>query len=264
MTITCLAPEARANRGLLEPAPVETAAILAPTGRGAWTDIGMPTQGDPYYDYRTPENVGRAGTFPNADLSHRAVMWGTWQIQHRITHYSGAPQFTPSGVFDQRTELALAWAQEHIGVTPDAQAGPTTCLHLFWPYLNSLTKYSQTTRHIVGGIAQHESGYDPGAVGFSTPDDLGLVQINGPANPTLTEQQRFNYIDAFNYALNRIQAALTTPGFTEDAAIASYGYPAVAEYWATHNGEEQYPPDPTLNDTALKYVAFIKNWNPGF
>jgi hypothetical protein len=239
-------------------------------GRGGWSRDGFPPgTALGIYTGRPAgtEQVGWAGAQPGADLSARAVNQGVRQIQHRVGHLAGCPVpeigVNPTGILDGVTWLAVYWAQHHMGLVADGQAGPVTCKHLFWPYLNSLTRYGEDVRRVVGGITQHESSWDPGAVGFSTPDDLGLVQINGPANPTLSEADRFNYELAFIYACERIQAALATPGFTVDAAIASYGYPAVAQYWAK-SGTETFPADPALNDLALKYVAFVKGWSPGF
>jgi hypothetical protein len=173
------------------------------------------------------------------------------------------PHLAVDGVFDERTSNWTKWAQKVLGLTADGRVGQTTMRHLMWPYVNGLVQYSPATRQIVGGIAEHESHYDPGAVGYEDPDDIGLVQINGPANPTLSEADRFDYRKAFTYALDRVSAALTTPNYTTDAAIASYGYPGVAAAWVK-SGSETYPQNPQLNQQVLDYVAFIEAWKPGF
>jgi hypothetical protein len=45
----------------------------------------------------------------------------------------------------------------------------------------------------LGGIVVAESELDPGAVGYDTPDDKGLVQINLPAHPEFTYDQAFDH-----------------------------------------------------------------------
>lgn len=228
------------------------------SGRGAWTKRGMPTNGTQYYQLITPVNVGSQ---PALDQDHRAVMYGVKAIQTRINEMGFAnpnnPPLAITGTLDTRTAWGIGWAQQHAGVAVDGEAGPITCKAIFWAAIKT-TIVNATVRHIVGGITQHESGYDPGAVGFQDQDDLGLVQINGPANPTLTETDRFDYHKAFGYAAARIQSAITSPGYTTRAAIASYGYPAVAAHWAK-TGTETYD-DPTLNQLAIDYVNFIQNW----
>lgn len=231
------------------------------TGRGAWTKRGMPSNGSQYYGLVKPVNVGSQ---PQLDQDHRAVMYGVKAIQRRINAMGFAnannAALVVDGVLADRTAWGIGWAQGKMGVGVDGLAGPITCRAIFWPVIKSLP-YSQITLHTVGGICQHESGYDPGAVGFQDPDDLGLVQINGPANPGMTETDRFDYLTAFTYAANRITQALGTPKFTVDAAIASYGYPSVAQYWAK-SGTETFPSNPALNQLALDYVKFIKAWVP--
>lgn len=231
------------------------------TGRGAWTKRGMPANGSQYYQFVTPVNVGAQ---PQLDQDHRAVNYGVKAIQTRINEMGFAnpnnPPLAVTGILDTRTSWGIGWAQGQAHVNVDGQAGPITCKAILWPVINGMTLFSTRVRHAVGGICQHESGYDPGAVGYQDPDDLGLVQINGPANPNMSEADRFDYHKAFTYAANRINEAITTPGYTERAAIASYGYPSVAAYWAK-NHTETFPQNPGLNQLALDYVAFITNWH---
>lgn len=225
------------------------------SGRGAWTKRGMPSNGSQYYELVTPVNVGSQ---PGLDQDHRAVMFGVRTIQMRVNELGYLPALSLDGWLGPNTSAGIVWAQKRLGVATDGQAGPATLKAMLWPYIKTLP-YDPTVLHTVGGICQHESGYDPGAVGFQDADDLGLVQINGPANPALSEIARFDYHVAFRYAADRIRSALGTPHFTLDAAIASYGYPSVAQFWV-NSQTETFPQNPALNQLALDYVKFIKGW----
>ena len=230
----------------------------------------MPSNGTIYYQYVTPVNVGAAiSPLPASDpgyaqdaQDYRAVNFGVKAIQTRINEMGFAnpnnSALTVDGFFGTRTAWGIGWAQGKLGVGVDGQAGPITLKSMLWPVIKALP-YNSTILHVVGGICQHESGYDPGAVGEPDPHDIGLVQINGPANPSLSEAQRFDYHVAFKYAADRIAAALGTPGYTLDAAIASYGYPSVAAYWVK-SGTETFPTNLALNQLALDYVHYIRNW----
>ncbi len=192
-----------------------------------------------------------------------AVSQGVRQIQQRIARM-GFTMVPVTGIFDPATSWAVVWAQTKLGVRPDGDCGPTTARHLFWPAVCAAAR-SIAPKHdpallasLVGGIAQHESGWDPGAVGSSTPSDLGIVQINGPANATLTAAQRFDFRAAFTYAAQRLDQALSS-GYTVAEAVCSYGYPAVAKWWHEH-GTMDYPANAALAIIAQRYVAFVTNW----
>lgn len=224
------------------------------TGRGAWSTIGMPPNGTIYYELITPENVGFAGAKADADLSHRAVMFGAKALQTRINEMGYTPKLSTDGQIGPLTAAGIKWLQQTLKIVADGEAGPTTLKYALWPVIKAMP-YIDVIRHAVGGICQHESGYDPGAVGFSTPDDLGLVQINGPANPTLTEAQRFDYHFAFKYCADRLSVAYNTYHVL-DYAIASYASPLWAQQWAKSGVAP--------NEDILKYVNFVKNWTPPF
>lgn len=222
-------------------------------GRGAWTRVGMPENGTRYYQLLSPVRVGSNA---NLDLSHHAVRFGVKAIQTRINELAYPAPLEVDGLFGPATDVAVRWVQAKLKVAVDGQVGPQTAEALFWPAVQNIGGASAT---IVGGIAAHESAWDPGAVGTEDEHDLGLVQINGPANPTLTMAQRFDYHVAFKYATDRINEARGTPGYDLACAIASYGYPSVADHWAS-SGTKVWAGHEDLNQKALIYVAWIENW----
>ncbi len=218
------------------------------TGRGAWTTIGMPPNGTGYYKLLDPVRIGSE---PTKDASFYAVNRGVRVIQMRLNGLGWYPRLTVDGVFGERTDVAIKFVQGVLGLPVDGRVGPRTMLALLWPVVRD---YDSPIYHkTVGGLCQNESGWDPGAVGYLTPDDHGLMQINAVANPTITIDAAFHHRVAFQYANKRITEAMATYN-NLDIAIASYNSPAWAAQWARENS----PPNAQIQ----AYVERIKAWVP--
>lgn len=215
-------------------------------GRGAWTSVGMPkgaTTG--YYELLQP-NVGAQ---PALGQAYLAVHYGVKAIQERINELGRSPALEVDGDFGPLTTLALRWAQQKVGVAVDGQFGPATSLAFFWPVIES---YAGANADIVGAITHLESGFDPGAVGFVVANDLGLVQINQEANPSVTVDEMFDYHFALKYLSDRIGQAIRTYSI-RDAAICSYNDPEFADEW------EKIGKAP--NAIAQQYVDLVLAWH---
>lgn len=219
---------------------------MAVTGRGAWSKIGM-SHDTIYYQLVPTPTIGSQKTL---GPDYAAVNYAVLAIQRRVIAL-GYPSLIPvDGIFGPKTEQGVRWAQGELGLKVDGQFGPKTSLAFFWPVVKSVTgPYAKT----VGGVAQHESGWDPGAVGFSTPEDHGLVQINQPANPKITLTQAFSPRFAFGYCKDRIATAMNTY-HNLDIAICSYASPLWAQQWSALG----HAP----NDAMQKYVDFVQAWSP--
>jgi peptidoglycan hydrolase-like protein with peptidoglycan-binding domain len=221
--------------------------MMATTGRGGWTKTGMPSNGTGYYQLLSPVQVGSQ---PQLGMDYLAVAFGVKAIQTRMTHLSLGVRIVIDGNFGPGTSQALILAQKKLGVAADGQFGPKTSLAFFWPVIKDISS-DPLIRHTVGGITAHESAYDPGAVGYTTPDDHGLVQINAPANPTISIAMAFDYRFALLYCSNRIANAYATYK-NIDIAVASYASPAWAKQWY----DTGVPP----NQFVVDYANFVKNW----
>lgn len=218
-------------------------------GRGAWRSTGMPNQQTKYYEYIPP---GLTGSTPKAGPDYEAVTYGVKAIKHRINELGYKPKLPEDGIFGPRMKDGLIWAQNKIGVVPDGICGPKTALALFWPIVKEVEPNNLLIQHTVGGIATHESAWDPGAVGYTTPDDHGMVQINKPANPKITLAQAFDPRFAFSYARDRITQAFNTY-HDIDIAVCSYASPLWAQQWA----QLGHAP----NQQMLDYANYVRNWN---
>lgn len=205
----------------------------------------MPANGTGYYQLLSPVPVGsQAGL----DSSYLAVNYGVKTIQRRINGLNYPTPLVIDGVFETKTDVALRWAQKKVGVVVDGQAGPKTMVAMLWPRVKI---NAGVNAHTVGGICTHESSWDPGAVGFSTPDDHGLVQINAPANPSISIAQAFDHNFAFKYCADRIASALAAY-HNLDIAICSYASPLWAQQWF----ETGHSPNQAMTD----YANYVKAW----
>ncbi len=205
----------------------------------------MAPNGTGYYELLAPIPVGSQ---PGLDSNYLAVNYGVKTIQGRINGLHAPTVLKVDGIFGETTDVAARWVQQHLGVVVDGQVGPKTMIAMLWPRVQAI---AGVNAHTVGGICTHESAWDPGAVGFSTPDDHGLVQINAPANPTITIAQAFDHNFAFTYCANRIIAALATYD-SLDIAICSYASPLWAQEWA----QTGHSPNQAMTD----YVNYVKAW----
>lgn len=214
-----------------------TFTITYPTpGRAAWPDSGLggtldgsgkapgPLYRAPVGDQQLPGLVGfralKAGT--SVDINSYAVFAAVRAIQALV----GAGV---DGLFGQETGAKLvAWQDSH-GQVDDGLFGEVSSKAMFLPFVNAAVNKATTDttarasiRKLAHGHIGYESGWDPGAVGGTTPHDLGLGQINGPANPSLNVDDRLNPRVAIPYVVYLVQANLTAMGGVEEDAIAAY------------------------------------------
>lgn len=222
------------------------------TGRGAWTTRGFPDGSGVrmYRRLRTPVPVGGEA---ERDLDHLAVNRGVLAIQRLLDiDYSTGP-----GIFGPRTDAAVR-AYQKVKVPPaDGIVGPNTMRALLKPVVSIEETVRDIPAHLLWGLIAQESGYDPGAVGYTTPSDLGLVQINTAVQP-VTPDQAFDPLFSIKWAANRMRKAydkysakLGPEEYAKawDCAVASHNSPAAADSWA--NGAL-----PTLRVT--DYVARVR------
>lgn len=211
----------------------------------------MPANGTGYYQLLTPVNVGAT---PAPDDAHRCVTYGVKAIQKRIDELGFKPVLDGDGWLGPKTAEGIVWAQRHIGVVADGQAGPHTMKALLWPVIVEVAApKGMAVAHAVGGICQHESGFDPGAQGFQDPADIGLVQINGPSHPLLTIAERFDARLSFSLCASVVSAALAKYGKIEPA-ICTWASPVWGAEWARTG----HAPNPAM----ASYVAFVLAWQP--
>lgn len=219
---------------------------MAETGRGAWSFEGMSNgSATRLYEHRKVSGWVMQGSQADRGPSYEAVNFGIQAIQTRISQLTGIV-LVLDGVFGPKTASAARDAQSRLRLTADGVIGPRTT-KAFWSGLLR-DGAGGVTATVQCGLIQQESAQDPGAVGFFSPDDKGLVQINLSAHLDVAKSQAFDVGFAIPWMVRYLERAVTKYGKLE-YAIASYNSPRSAAQWAQSGS----PPNPAI----AKYVSNI-------
>lgn len=238
---------------------------MAETGRGAWTRRGFPVNPGAQTGFtnmyrRNPTTGGAVtGSQSSLGLDYEAVHHGVRAIQDLLDIYI-------DGRFGPQTEAAVKKFQTLRGLTSDGIAGPATMKSLLLGTMMNVTSQYRIPDRLIYGLARQESVNDPGAVGYSTPSDRGLVQINLNAHPTITMAQACIPSFSLDWAGNRMRTQhdryrnrtdyMTSHDGKDklawDCAVAYHNAPAWAEQWA----KTGTPPNQQIADYVAKVRAF--------
>lgn len=134
---------------------------------------------------------------------------------------------TADGIFGVGTAAAVSAYQTRNGLTVDGVVGPQTCRSLFLPLVSNAATRADTAHvgvltRIATGTMIVESQVDPGAVGVTTPEDLGIAQINGPAHPTLSVDTRLDPAQAIPWMVDFIDGNFKAMEYVERDAVFAY------------------------------------------
>lgn len=208
-------------------------------GRGSWPANGiggtLNSNGNgpgPYYcaptipTVRMPGSTGALAiaTHTPCSIDDYAVFMAVKALQ---PHF-GLTGKDVDGELGPQTGAAIMAFQKAQHIEVDGVVGPFTCQALFKPLAVSAAKSLGDTAHeamlvqMTCGTLFLESTYDPGAVGVVDPQDLGVGQINGPAHPEISVDQRLNPLSTIPWMVKFIAGNLATMGYSEEDAIASY------------------------------------------
>lgn len=230
------------------------------TGRGAWTHIGGTT---PYYEYTTPM-VGllATGQDPNS-FDYRAVNYGVKAIQARLNGLGYPEPLVVDGEFGPKTKRAVQWFQGKHALDTNGRVGFVVAKLLFRGVFVHVEQANGIPGHYLGGIGWNESAFDPGAVGYYTPWDKGLVQWNcDPAtNPSYTVAQAFDPTWAIEAAGERFAHAwqkYTGKGslLQVSCSIAQHNSPLWADEW--------FSTGVAPNDQIKQYVDNVRGYAAQF
>lgn len=211
-----------------------TARITYPSiGRGAWS-YKKPTGGTLTSDGKNLGSfyvLAAPGVRKVGVNGYRADKWGwftninniaVWRAVQAIQVQLKVPA---TGIFDVTTSDALKGWQTAHGLTPDGVFGRVSAKAMFAPVAKAKAKALDDRPELLQLVLGHigfESMWDPGAVGGTTPQDLGLGQINGPAHPLLTEQQRLDPLFAIGWIASFVESNLVAMNYVVRDAAAAY------------------------------------------
>jgi hypothetical protein len=235
-------------------------------GRGAWSTVGGAS---PYYELITP-NVGsqavKDATLDPHSFDYRAVTHGVKAIQTRLNEMGYPHPLVVDGWFGSATKAGVEWAQTKLNLVSGYTAGrvgSTLAKAMFRPIVVSNENSHNIPGHHLGGIMMHESGGDPGAVGYYTHWDKGLFQFNcDPSwSPPYTIDQAFDYHWSVKTAAKRLSDARSEysgkGAYLQDhCSIAQHNSPLWADQWYK-NGT---PPNQTISDYVFAVLDLAKSF----
>jgi hypothetical protein len=239
-----------------------------PRGRAAWPKAGGggtlewngKTPGR-YYCLAAPGMplVGSGG-WKSKDGNERAVHGAVLAIQRALRRRLDI-DLQITGVFDRPTAQAASQFRHGIGQDSWGGIGPFTAKSLWLPELQALCHERGIDQwEVVCGVVQNESAWDPGAVGYIKPVDIGLAQINGEAHPDMSERERLSPTFSFNFIISYLLNAMDRLDGNLDHAIVSYNLGITgAKRWLAAGAPEMYTPPGSVPRNVPAYIARIKN-----
>jgi len=255
--------------------PVEPKVVTAadlpegPRGRGAWPSTGkggtLEWHGKApgrYYCLSWSElpQVGSGG-WESTDGDERAVHGAVKGIQKALNR-RGKYGIRPDGIYGKRTRNAARQFRVSIGQDDWGGIGPFTAKQLLLPDLKEVSAANGIGEYwtVVCGVVQNESGWDPGAVGYVKPVDVGLAQINGESHPDMSEKERLDPIFAFTFIVNYLRNAMRALDGNIDYAIASYNLGITGcKRWIAAGCPEMYTPPGSVTRNVPAYIDRIKS-----
>lgn len=170
-------------------------------GRGAWPVTGVGGTLDvsgkkPGSYYRAPmvstmAMPGLAGAVAVRSNGTCTVNeYAVYMAVKALQPFFGLTGAQVDGILGRQSGGAIKTHQLEHNLIVDGVIGPQTSKSLFAPMVAEAAALVDGKLPALASVATghigFESMWDAGAVGFSTPDDLGLGQINGPSHPAIT------------------------------------------------------------------------------
>jgi hypothetical protein len=158
----------------------------------------------------------RNGVTP--EINDLAVFLGAKAIQKLL----GFDERGQDGLIGPLTDGRIRNKQKELGVAQDGLIGPKTMKAMLMPLVRDMAKKYDVRWQILCGKLTYEGAWDPGAVGFSDANDLGLSQISIVAHPSVSPEQAFDPEFALDFGAKFMRSNLDAFNGNERDAIAAY------------------------------------------
>jgi len=218
----------------------------AETGRSAWTSRGNKLAKRMYL---------KGCSWGLSDVTDQD-RWAVNRAVLAIQNLLGVDYASSPGIFGPRTDAAVRAFQTANVPPADGIVGPNTSRALLRPLVAQKEKENGIPGRLLWGIIGAESGWDMGAVGAMTPDDLGVVQINMNWQ-TFPEDNAMDPRFAVEWGARRLKATANNlaakgcpPDRLWDAAVLSHNSPVNGRKYAATG---TYP-----TQQAADYVARVR------
>lgn len=217
------------------------------------------------YHFIRGDRMGEIPSPPLSDYDAMRVNLAVRAIQRQL----GITGFNPhrtDGVFGFFTRYATKNFQKVYDLPfQNGEVGRTTMGELMRPLVRRLSTHVNVPQRLLAGIPIHETGWDPAAVGASTPPELGidrgLFQINSLSHPDVSDEDAFDAVFNMNWGAKTLRARfekyqLSVFADPWDCAVLANLSPVAADAWAFFGTE------PT--DVQLKFVADVKAFGKAY
>jgi len=220
-------------------------------GRGAFTSVGK-DNGQPFYTYK--KALPQDGLTPEKGFNYEAVHLGVLSIENRLVQLGFRVKI--DGIFGPGVESAIREFQARNGLTVSGEIGFNTGAALFKDVIAGVGKSYPFPPSLIWGLMKAESGGDPGAVGYDTPNDRGLYQFN-TSYPGVDKFQAHDFDLSTEVVFTRFMGAWKKymgkgPELRTNCSIMQHKSPLAAEQWFK-NG---IPTD----DVCANYVSRVKGF----
>ena len=186
----------------------------------------------------------------------------TYAVHRAVYHLQETGEFGTlviDGILGPNSDTGIRAYQRRKGLKVDGVIGPKTCKALFEPLVRKAAQakpllHRDLIYRNAMGTMYVESGFDLGTVGETTPDDIGIAQINGRAHPDMSVNQRFDPKIAISYMVDLIEKNLIAMKFDEDLSIIAYNLgPTGAYAWNSEGRPEWF-----RGTNTWKYISDVK------
>lgn len=224
----------------------------AATGRGAWSKRGNLLD-------KTMYVAGSSAGLASCDTQDKwAVNRAVWAAQIMLNKLGYTFEYANNpGIFGPLTDKAVRDFQAVHAAPADGILGPTTTKALLRAYVAEHERLNGVPDRILWGQIGAETNWDLGAVGYTTPKDIGICQFNTYYNQSLSVDQMMNPTFVIPLSAKRIRTRFneyrvytTDTRRAWDAAILAHNSPARA---LTYAKTGVYP-----TDQARVYVERVK------
>lgn len=236
-------------------------------GRGAWNVNGeggtlsaKGTSRGPYYRAPAPGSLMRMPGL-NAAMTIRngasTVNINDLAVYYAVKGLQGKIGAVADGILGPKSDEAIRRWQHVRGLVADGIPGPKTFRAMFEPDARKAAlQYGEKIEYMLIGHIGHESGWDLGAVGYSTPQDLGLCQISGRWHPELDEDFRLTPSKSLPWAARFVKENLDYLKGDVDAAILAYNLgKGGATSWVKAGRPEKF-----YGVDTHAYIASVRKW----
>jgi hypothetical protein len=208
-----------------------------PTGRGSWSKRGMrPEVTRGMYERGASWGLASCDTQDKWAVN-RAVLaiqkmlgWNGFPVQ-----YASAP-----GVFGPLTNASTLAFQEKFAAPADGIVGPNTTRALLRKYIADQERINGIPNRYLWGQIGAETSWDLGCVGYYTPLDVGICQMNLYYNSSMSPDQATDPLYVIPISAKRLRTRfneyrlLTTDvNRAWEAAILSHNSPVRARAYAS-------------------------------